>query len=81
MISSEEKPFSKAVEKFERLIQSVRNAEQKGERVDVVERDMLAQLLHIGFELMESYIARCGVGDLGRPVTASSGSSARPATY
>jgi hypothetical protein len=65
MILSQEKPFSKAVQEFERLIQSVHRAEQEDVRIDLLERDVFALLLRIGFELMESYIARCGDGDQG----------------
>jgi len=65
MILSEEKQFRKAFEAFEGLIQSIQRAEREVQRVDLVEREMLARLLKIGFELLESYLARCGDGDLG----------------
>jgi hypothetical protein len=65
MILSQEQRFSKAVQEFERLIRSVHRAEQEDQRMDLLEREVLALLLRIGFELMESYIARCGDGDLG----------------
>jgi hypothetical protein len=65
MILSEEKQFRKAYEAFEGLIRSVQLAEREDQRVDVVEREMLARLLKVGFELLESYMARCGDGDLG----------------
>ena len=65
MILSHEKEFGKAVQVFEDLIRSVRQAEQEDRRVDLVEREMFTRLLKIGFELLENYIARCGNGDLG----------------
>lgn len=68
MILSQEQRFGKAVQAFEELIRGVRQAEQEDRRTDLVEREMLAQLLRIGFELLENYISRCGNGDLGASV-------------
>ena len=65
MILSHQKQFSKAVREFERLIRHFHQAEQEDRRIDLVEREVLGLLLRIGFELLESYIARCGDGDEG----------------
>src|SRR4051794_25073864 len=65
MILSHAKPFDKAFQAFEALIQRIHEAEQKDLRVDLVEREVFALLLRLGFELLESYIERCGDGDLG----------------
>jgi hypothetical protein len=65
MILFQEKPFDKAIRAFEELIRLVRQAQQEDRRIDLVERELFALLLRLGFELLESYIERCGGGDLG----------------
>lgn len=65
MILAQEQRFRKALEAFERLMQYVQRAEQKDERVDVVERELFGWLLKLGFELLETFIERCGAGDAG----------------
>lgn len=65
MILSQEKRFGKALQAFEELLKSFQQAAQTDERVDVLEREVFACLLNIGFELMEMYIKRCGKGDAG----------------
>ena len=65
MILSQEKRFCKALQAFEELLKSFQQAAQTDERVDVLEREVFACLLNIGFELMEMYIKRCGKGDAG----------------
>lgn len=65
MILCHQEPFSKAFQAFEELMRRMRQSEREDRRIDLVEREVFALLLQIGFEMMESYIARCGEGDLG----------------
>ena len=65
MIMAEERRFLKARKVFEQLLQLVRKTEVKDLRIDLLEREALAMLLKVGFELLEGYIARCGQGDAG----------------
>jgi hypothetical protein len=65
MILSQELEFGKAVRVFEELLRKVGRAAEEDRRIDLVERQVFAMLLKIGFELLESYIARCGDGDEG----------------
>lgn len=68
MIMTEERRFLKAREVFERLLAFVRKSEEQDLRVDLLERETLSQLLAVGYELLEDYIARCGAGDLGETI-------------
>jgi hypothetical protein len=65
MILSQEKPFNKAEQVLQGLLQCVRQAEREDRRLDLLERKVFRLLLKIGFELVERYIERCGDGDLG----------------
>ena len=65
MILSPAKPFDKAFQAFEELIRMVCQAQHEDRRIDLLERDVFSLLLRLGFELLESYIERCGDGDLG----------------
>ena len=65
MILSHAKPFDKAVQAFEKLIRMVGQAQHENRRIDVLEREVFVLLLRLGFQLLESYIERCGDGDLG----------------
>jgi hypothetical protein len=68
VIIAEERQFLKARQVFERLLGFVQAAEKQDLRIDLLEREALAMLLQVGFELLEKYIARCGEGDLGETV-------------
>lgn len=70
MSLSHEKPFDKALQVFEKMIQTVRQAQREDRRIDLVEREVFALLLKIGFELLAWYIARCGDGDCGESLPA-----------
>lgn len=70
MIMAEERRFLKAREAFERVLRFVEQAEQEDLRIDLLEREMLALLLQVGFHALEEYIARCGDGDLGETAPA-----------
>ena len=77
MIIAEERQFLKAREAFERLLHFVQQAEKQDLRIDLVEREALAMLLRVGFELLEKYIARCGDGDMGETVAQDDGRTLR----
>lgn len=70
MIMAEEQRFLKTRAVFEELLKRVEQAMEENQRVDLLERDTMAMLLKIGFELLESYIARCGEGDRGETLEA-----------
>jgi len=65
MILSQEMEFGKAVRVFEKLLRKVKQAAREDQRIDLVERQVFAMLLKMGFQLLQSYIARCGDGDQG----------------
>jgi len=60
--------FCKAERLFKEVLEFVRQAGEEGQRIDQVERGLLALLLKLGFELMEVLIGRCGDGDLGETI-------------
>lgn len=74
---AEERRFLKAREAFERVVQFVEQAQRQGLRIDLVEREALAMLLSVGFQLLESCIARCGDGDVGETAPADDGRTLR----
>ena len=65
MIMTLSERFLKARDVFEQVLKLVEQAGQQDQRVDLLERNVFAALLQIGFELLEGYIARCGDGDQG----------------
>jgi hypothetical protein len=65
MIMAEEERFLKARQAFEQLIEFVQQAEEQDLRIDLLERETLALLLKVGYELLQDYIGRCGDGDAG----------------
>jgi hypothetical protein len=73
VIIAEERQFLKARQVFERLLEFVQAAEKQDLRIDLLEREALAMLLQVGFELLEKYIARCGEGDMGETVESCDG--------
>lgn len=74
---AEEEHFLKAREAFERLLRFVQQAEEQDLRIDLLEREALAMLLQVGFELLEKFIARCGDGDVGEAVESGDGRTLR----
>jgi hypothetical protein len=77
MIFAEERQILKARQAFERLLKFVQAAEKQDLRIDLLEREALAMLLRVGFELLEHYIARCGDGDMGETTEADDGRTLR----
>jgi hypothetical protein len=65
MIMAKEQEFLKARQVFERLLEFVRRAGKQNLRIDLFERETMAMLLKVGFELLEDHIARCGDGNAG----------------
>jgi hypothetical protein len=74
---AEERRFLKAREAFERLLECVDKAQQQDLRIDLLEREVLAMLLKVGFEVMEEVIADCGDGDVGETMPAHDGRTLR----
>ena len=77
-----EQEFLKAHQKFEQLIEQVRQAGPAGRRVDEVERTVLAELLQVGFHLIAAFVEAAGDGDVGEaieiPVVPESSTSTPP---
>ena len=70
---AEERQFLKAREAFERLLECVEKSQGRDLRIDLLEREVLAMLLQVGFEVLEQYIARCGDGDVGETAASHDG--------
>lgn len=77
MIMAKERQFLKVRQAFERLLQFVQQAEEQDLRIDLLERDALAMLLKVGFELLQHYIGRCGDGDVGETLEQDDGRTLR----
>jgi hypothetical protein len=65
MMIAREREFLKAHERFEHLIEMVRRAGEERRRIDEVERELFAELLGMGFELLKVFVAAAGNGDVG----------------
>ncbi len=65
MIMNQEQALLKAQTQLDQLIDSVHSAVGEGQRIDQVERDLLAQLLGLGLTLLNLFVAQHGDGDLG----------------
>lgn len=61
----------------ERLLDFIRQAADEGRRIDSVERDLMRQLLALGYTLLGAFVARQGDGDVGPEVTTPEGDTAR----
>ena len=64
-------------EQFEQILDFVRQAADDGLRIDSVERDLMRQLLALGYTLLCSFVASQGDGDVGPEVTTPEGDTAR----
>jgi hypothetical protein len=62
---------------FERMLDFVRQAADDGLRIDSVERDLMRQLLALGYTLLCPFVASQGDGDVGPEVTTPEGDTAR----
>src|SRR3954454_13608485 len=63
--------------RFEQMLDLVRQADYEGRRIDSVERDLMRQLLALGYTLLGAFVARQGDGDVGPEVTTPGGDTAR----
>lgn len=68
MIMAQEQEFLKAQSEFRDLIDYVRGAGERGERMDEVERGVMRQLLGLGHTLLSAHVATQGDGDVGPTV-------------
>jgi hypothetical protein len=62
---------------FEQMLDFVRQAAEDGLRIDSVERDLMRQLLALGYTLLCSFVAGQGDGDVGPEVTTPEGNTSR----
>jgi hypothetical protein len=65
MIMSQEKALFKAKKKFEQMEAAVRQAALDGQRIDLFERELWDQMLHLGHLMLQAYVDLQGNGDLG----------------
>src|SRR5436190_15300744 len=77
MIMTQEQAFLKAQDQLADLIAFVQAATPHGLRVDEVERDLFARLLHLGHSLLCAHVAAQGDGDLGDTATTPDGQACR----
>lgn len=76
-----EREFLKAHERFEQLVEEVRRAGSLGRRIDEVERSLFAELLAMGFHLIQAFVKDAGDGNVGETFevpAAPAGASAVP---
>jgi hypothetical protein len=73
MIMTKEKGFLKAQELFQGLQEVVEDALENRQRVDLVERDLMQQLLQIGLALVQAFVAGSGDGNVGEIATPPGG--------
>src|SRR5512142_2498578 len=73
MIITPEQAALKAQERFDHLLDLVRQASHDGERIDTVERDLMRHLLALGHDLLALFLAKQGDGDLGPTMQTSEG--------
>jgi hypothetical protein len=62
---------------FEQMLAFVRQAADDGLRIDSVERDLMRQLLALGYALLSSYVEKQGDGDVGPEATTPEGDTSR----
>ncbi len=75
MIITPERAPLKAQERFDHLLNLVQPAGHDGQRIDIVERDLMRQLLALGHDLLTAFVAHQGDGTgdrRSRPPTARS---------
>src|SRR5512143_1038763 len=73
MIITPEQVTLKAQQRFESLLDLVRQAGQDGRRIDTVERDLFRHLLALGLDLLTAFVAHQGDGDQGPEVGTTDG--------
>jgi hypothetical protein len=72
-----EQAILKARGQFDEIVDLVRQAADLGERIDVVERDLMRHLLALGHSLLTAYVAQRGDGDCGPEIATAEGATAR----
>src|SRR6266851_1665198 len=77
MIMTQEQAFLKAQTDLQTLVAFVRQAAEEEQRIDQVERHLLARLLRLGLVLLEGFVAEHGDGDQGEAVAGADGSRLR----
>jgi len=77
MIITPEHAALKAQQRFDHLLDLVRQASQDGQRIDTVERDLMRQLLALGHDLLTAFVAHQGDGDQGPEVQTPDGQTVR----
>ena len=65
MMMTQERTFLKAQQQLRGMEQFVEQAATDGQRIDLVERGLMARLLEIGRTMLESFVAAQGNGDAG----------------
>jgi hypothetical protein len=69
MIMTKEEGFLKAQGSFLDLVSLVEKAQEKGPRVDELERDLLRGLWRLGLIMMQTFVAGQGDGDVGETLS------------
>jgi hypothetical protein len=77
MIITPEQATLKAQERFDHLLDLVRQVSQDGRRIDTVERDLFRHLLALGHDLLTAFVAHQGDGDRGPEAETSDGQAVR----
>jgi hypothetical protein len=67
----------KARQQFDALRDFVQQATRDGQRIDAVERELLRQLLDLGYTLLSAFVAQQGDGDVGPQAETAEGRIAR----
>lgn len=70
MILTQERAFLKARQQLREIEQFVEQAATDGQRIDLVERGLMARLLEIGRTMLEAFVAAQGDGDAGKELPA-----------
>jgi hypothetical protein len=66
MMMTQERAFLKAQQQLRGIEQFVERAVTDGQRIDLVERGLMARLLEIGRTMLEGFVAAQGDGDAGK---------------
>src|SRR5262245_1662837 len=73
MMMTPEQTALKARQQFDALRDFVQQATRDGQRIDAVERELLRQLLDLGYTLLSAFVAQQGDGDVGPRSEAAKG--------
>ena len=74
---TQEQAFLKAQDQLRALLDFVRLASQRHDRIDQVERGLFAHLLALGHSLLTGFVAAAGDGDVGDTASAPDGATYR----